>query len=696
MPRDIPVGNGQLLVAFDARYQIREIYFPFVGKENHAGGHVFRWGVFAEGRMAWMDSGWDLTLRYDDETLVTNVRARHDELDLELSCADAVDFYANVYVRRVVVLNKRAEARTVKLVWHHNFYISESEIGDTAFYDPDTEAVIHYKGPRYFLVCCGRPGEWGVREFACGRRDEHDGRGTWADAEDGQLNDHPIAQGSVDSTIALPLEIAPSGSAKALYWIVAGHKYQEVARLHEMVRKKTPSELLNRTRNYWRLWANKEELDFADLPAPLATLAKQCQLILRTQIDNGGAIIAANDSDIQHFSRDTYSYVWPRDGALVADALIKAGHSNVARRFFRFCNSVIHRDGYFLHKYNPDGSLASSWHPWIVDGQARLPIQEDQTALVIWALWKHFDRFRDIEFIQPMYRSLITHPADFLLRHRDEQTHLPLPSFDLWEERWGIHTWTVCAVVAGLLAASKFATAFGELELAEKYYTASEKMKQALLDHLYNPQEKCFARMGVPKDAARGPAAGLELDMTPDASLAGTFLFHTFEADEEVVRTTMERVEEKLTVRTDVGGVARYENDWYHRVEDQGKELPGNPWFICTLWIAQYKIARASCVDDLRDALPYLEWARRHALPSGVMPEQLNPFTGEPISVSPLTWSHATYVTAVINYLIKRQRILEDAGQMASVHRPTRFRHRTEEPHSWTLAYDIPEEPEQA
>ena len=28
MPRDIPVGNGRLLVTFDDRYQVRDVYFP--------------------------------------------------------------------------------------------------------------------------------------------------------------------------------------------------------------------------------------------------------------------------------------------------------------------------------------------------------------------------------------------------------------------------------------------------------------------------------------------------------------------------------------------------------------------------------------------------------------------------------------------------------------------------------------------
>jgi hypothetical protein len=36
-------------------------------------------------------------------------------------------------------------------------------------------------------------------------------------------------------------------------------------------------------------------------------LFKRSLLVVRTQIDNNGAICAANDSDIMQFSRDTYS-----------------------------------------------------------------------------------------------------------------------------------------------------------------------------------------------------------------------------------------------------------------------------------------------------------------------------------------------------------------------------------------------------
>ena len=43
----------------------------------------------------------------------------------------------------------------------------------------------------------------------------------------------------------------------------------------------------------------------------------------------------------------------------------------------------------------------------------------------------------------------------------------------------------------------------------------------------------------------------------------------------------------------------------------------------------------------------------KNALPSGVLAEQVHPVTGKPISVSPLTWSHATFV-ALTQHILHR------------------------------------------
>ena len=86
-----------------------------------------------------------------------------------------------------------------------------------------------------------------------------------------------------------------------------------------------PQGVIDRTSSYWRLWVGGTNINFGNLPPKVVELFKRSLLVLRTQIDNGGAIVAANDSDIMQFSRDTYSYMWPRDGALVANALDMAG-----------------------------------------------------------------------------------------------------------------------------------------------------------------------------------------------------------------------------------------------------------------------------------------------------------------------------------------------------------------------------------
>ena len=268
-----------------------------------------------------------------------------------------------------------------------------------------------------------------------------------------------------------------------------------MTRINRAVRRKGPPTFLERTRHYWALWATKEGDDLVDLPPEIGRLYRRSLIILRSQIDNDGAIIAANDFDSVHFGRDTYSYMWPRDGALVASTLSDAGYSEVTRRFFRFCHRVITDEGYLLHKYNPDGSLASSWHAWYQDGRKELPVQEDETALVLWALWRHFECFRDVEFIKPLFRGLIVRAANWLTAYRDTDTGLPLPSWDLWEERRGVLAWTVSATWAGLQAAARFADAFGDRALAATYRHAAGEIRAATKKHSWLSDLGRFVRM---------------------------------------------------------------------------------------------------------------------------------------------------------------------------------------------------------
>ena len=198
MPRNLPLGNGQLLVAFDRTHQIHDLYYPHVGQQNHALGHPFRMGVWVSGEFRWLDDkDWERDLRYLQHTLVTDVRLTHPDLDVEIHAAEAVDFHENLLVRRFDVRIPSGKAREVRLFLHHDFHIDQNEVGDTTYYEPQRRSVFHYKGKNWFMLNGAvetdqspyepedrtKPGiVLGVHQWACGFRERHDFAVTRPDA----------------------------------------------------------------------------------------------------------------------------------------------------------------------------------------------------------------------------------------------------------------------------------------------------------------------------------------------------------------------------------------------------------------------------------------------------------------------------------------------------------------------------------
>lgn len=643
MPRDLPIGNGSLLVAFDSQYRLADFYYPQVGMENQVGAK-FRLGIHCDGALHSVDEdAWQRSLEYLRDTLVTDVTVQNDSVGIRIRCHDAVDPDANVYVRKIAVRNLRDDARDVKLFLHHDFALYGNSTGDTIMFDPRANAIVQYKKRRYVLINC----DSGITEYACGRSATTGAEGTWRDAEDGVLSMNAIAQGAVDATIGIPLHLEPHGTATVMYWICAGDSDAEVRGLDAMVRDEGAGHLLARTGSHWYTWVNKSGDDLSPLPEEIIELYRRSLLVIATQCDRGGAVLAANDSDIQWGHNDHYSYVWMRDSAFVCDAMGRAGFPEIGRRFLLFANDVLTNDGYFLHKYNPDGSPAPLWHPWVRDGKQQLPIQEDETGLVVWLVARHYARTRDLDLLREVYPRLVVAAADFLARYRDEATGLPLPSYDLWEERLGTFTFTAAAVWAGLNAAAELANLFNDQERRDTWTKAAHEVRAAMRTHLWMETENRFAR-GLVSD---GDAP--ELDKTVDASAFATFYLGVFPAESALVEGTMRAIRERLAVHTETGGIARYENDAYHRIYAETDRIPGNPWILCTLWLAEYEAALGE--DDVQAALDRVRWARAKATESMILPEQIDPHDGQQLSVAPLTWSHAQ-VVSVVQACLERRR----------------------------------------
>ncbi len=138
------------------------------------------------------------------------------------------------------------------------------------------------------------------------------------------------------------------------------------------------------------------------------------------------------------------------------------------------------------------------------------------------------------------------------MNYREGATGLPLASYDLWEERYEVLTFTAAAVYGGLTAAAGFVEAFGELEWAEDYRQGAATLREAACHHLYLQESHCFAR-GILFPEEGEPV----VDRVVDASICGSYLFGLLPPDDPRVAETVQRVRERLWCATSVGGLAR-------------------------------------------------------------------------------------------------------------------------------------------
>lgn len=657
MPRDLVVGNGTLLVNIDRNLSIRDFYYPHVGLFNHVNGHINRIGVWADGQFAWLGNTWTIHVGYRHNTLITDACASNGRLGVALRFHDTVHPELNLFLRRVSVENLHTTEREIRLFFHHDFRIHETDVGDTAFFHPLTGSMVHFKRDCHILMN-GRSAEGGIFEYATGIKEFGGAEGTWRDAEDGSLSMNPIEQGSVDSTISFRTKVPGGKSALVDFWIAVGRSMSEVEGLNKVAAAAPLDGLFMHCERHWTSWLQRgiglEETSPGVLGG-LEHLYYRSLLTLHTQIDRSGGIVAANDTDIMQTARAHYSYVWPRDGALVARALDLAGYPEPSRRFFHFAGGIISSEmPFFLQKYSPDGTVGASWHPWLANGKPEIPHQQDGTALVLWAAGKQYERWKDKNFSNIIFEDLVRPAADHMIKELDDTTSLPKPSYDLWEQRRGVHLFTCAAVYGALCAATKMARMF-DPDRIKPYRDARDRVKPALLEYFYEPRLGRFVRSLIPDEEDRivRPDGSVECDLTLDASMSAIFLFEVVPPRDERVMATMEAIYDRLWVRTPVGGIARYEDDYYFKVSEDVKNVPGNPWFVSTLWMAEWYIEIANSLRDLEPALDLLRWTASHASEAGLLSEQVDPITGGPLSVMPLTWSHAAFVSTVLRYQAK-------------------------------------------
>lgn len=645
MARPIVLGNGELHVGLNSFGMVHDFYYPYVGFENHSAGNNLRHrvGVWVNGTLSWLDNPgeWSFTFRFPHSALIGHTLAKNERLGILLEFDDFVDSNVSAFIRNIHVVNLWNEPREVRLFMHQAFVIGDSRSNtDTAQYLPNSNALLHYRGRRAFVISGEYDGS-PFDQYTVGLFGIEGKEGTYCDAADGELSFNNVEHGRVDSTIRFKINIEANSSKRAHYWIAAGRSAREALYIHKQIQDDGAASNMRRTADWWNEWLEPTYAVLDKIAPSHRNTFLQSVMIIKSQIDKRGAIIASTDTSMLNYSRDAYGYSWPRDGAYALWPLIRMGYKDEAYRFFEFTKRGLHTDGYMMHKYRADGALGSSWHSYVHDSVITPPIQEDETALPLFMFAQYYQMYPDGKLLKEFYKDMIVPMAGFLASFIEKITGLPCASYDLWEQTFTTSTYTTAVTYAALLAASDLASAANDPNNAVKWRLAATDIQTAAHKYLYNDEKKVFYR-GL--NIKNGKV--VKDDVVDCSSFFGAYAFGLFEAESNEIKSSIETIKQLFGINNGALGLPRYENDEYRRVSP---DITGNQWFVVSFWLAQYYID----LGQKEKAFEILDWAKSHAMSTGMMSEQLDPVTNEIISPAPLTWTHAEYITTLLNTISK-------------------------------------------
>lgn len=645
MARPIVLSNGELHVALNKYGLVHDFYFPYVGLENHSAGHDLRHrvGVWIDGHISWLDedTGWAFAFAYPHTALIGHTKATNTRLGVLIEFDDTVDAHQSAFLRNIHVVNLRDQPREIRLFMHQAFAIGDSRSNtDTAQYLPDSDALLHYRGRRAFIIS-GSYNDAPFDQYTVGIFGIEGHESTYRDADDGELGMGNVEHGRVDSVIRFVLPIGAHSSERVHYWIAAGTSMREALYIHKQIKSDGLPDRLHATAAWWHKWLQPGIDIAARLDPKYQETFLHSLMIIKSQIDKRGAVIASTDTTALNYSRDAYAYSWPRDASMVLWPLIRIGYKDEAYRFFEFSRRGLHPSGYLQHKYRADGALGSSWHPYVHDGIMAPPIQEDETALVLFVFAQYYAAFPDIKFLTEFFESFVAPMGDFLASYIDEETGLPRPSYDLWEQQFLTTTFTVSTVYGALVAASGLAELAGDQSRAVSWRTAADDIRLSAHKHLYNADRKALYKGLIVRDGQ------IIKDPTIDASsVFGAYIFGLFDPHSNEISTSIKTMEAVFDVEHAIG-LPRYEDDDYRRTDSS---INGNLWFITSLWLAQYHIDQGAADQAHR----ILDWVQSKTLSTGVIGEQIDPRGGDLISPAPLTWSHAEIISTLLDTITEK------------------------------------------
>lgn len=638
---DAIIGDSSMLVALGRTGEIYRLWWPHVDMPQHI--EQMRAGIYFMGEStetSWLDAEqeWTHEQSYLENTNVLVTKATAVKLPLVVTATDFVVPDEDLLVRDYLIQNTSAAAVSIRFFYYASLTIEENQRYNTVMFEPQVDGLVYFRRNYAFTLASAN--------VCNGYTASH----AFSHAAQGYLPGNKIAM-TPDGAIVWELSIAAGEAVRLPIYLSAGTSIEESQSRMLTAKSKPVSEWLEITTTYWRNYLTQtNRLPFTD--AEMEAIYNRSLLVFKLMADKAtGTVIAAPEFDEAFTRCGGYAYAWGRDAAYITTAFDKAGLTDLSRSFYRFAIRAQDGDGAWQQRHYHDGSLAPSWG-----------LQIDEGASILWGMYQHYVMTQDRSFLNEVWVSVVK-GASFLLRYLDQETGLPLPSRDLWEEREAEHTYSAAAVYGGLKGAASIASELGHEEYATVWNEAAEALKGSILTHTVDETSQTFYRgvkLAVDKSTyLRAEEAGEKVSSTVDdkgyvtyyvwkddvydISLVGLSVpFSMLDASDPRMNATADAIERTCTSPV-VGGIRRYEDDIY---------VGGNPWILTTLWMAQFRIQQGKW----EEAKQHLNWAVAHATSLHLLPEQIDKKTGETAWVVPLTWSHAMYVLTV--------HMLHEAGQL--------------------------------
>ncbi len=634
------IGNDRLLVTMGKKGEIFGYYYP--GKDFAQHVEESQACIYNGKGLIWSNAReWMADQRYVENTNILKTELSHPS-GLKMKIRDFVHPHLPVLVRNYSISSKGKFHG--KFFYYSNLQVGEMHKKNSAFCDHDSGLLAQY-WKNYYIGLSSKPlfTEWQIGKAM----DAIWWTNSKYDMEDGELQRNHEDIGNLNCAIGWELDIDVSKPAQITVFIGASSRRPELYRLMRSIQNEPVEKLYNETHENWIKWISRKKLlelpdhpGFGTFKQDLLRAFSRSLLALSILNDPAkGSFVAAPEFDHEFEMSGGYGYCWHRDAAEIVTSLLEAGYPEYCSRFFRWCKSTQLQDGSWFQRYWLDGNTAPSW------GNFSFSTQIDETGTTIFAMdqfYRTLDHSVKEDFLDGIWATVLC-AAEYLMRRTAGGLHDPC--ICLWETYSGIFTYTNAAIYAGLKGAANMAMDYNEKDLAERWTERAELIKSKTIEQFWL-DEGFFAR---------GMVHG-NVDTAIDASIIGTFVpFNMLSArngtEREMIMSIISNIEKYLRVPVNGHfGIKRYVDDRY---------IEGNPWVVTTLWLSKALLEMANNLHDIEkehnelsslthDALKYIQWALKGSTGAGMLPEQVNKYTGRPAWAIPLSWSCALMIDNIL------------------------------------------------